>query len=128
MSTSEERLQQIRTIECTRCRCAASGYSYEISGGYCSSCVLDLLKESPQIDRLLPDIPGTDPVPIAQRRIRITLCQRCGGSGTYLASIGQKTGNECYGCLGFGWVATQRSATKRTAAWWETYQQNRIPQ
>jgi hypothetical protein len=52
------------------------------------------------------------------QRFYVVLCPRCGGTGAVLGGL-------CFACIGMRWVALDAAGVRRTARWWETYQQNR---
>lgn len=54
-------------------------------------------------------------------RWHVTLCWRCGGTG-------QLAGGHCFECWGARWSFISTQGVRRTARWWQTYQQNRQPE
>lgn len=66
-------------------------------------------------------VPETDTVIDEDGEVlHVVLCPRCNGAGK--VSFGW-----CYACIGARWTLQSDKGVRRTARWWQTYQQNRTP-
>lgn len=63
---------------------------------------------------------GTYTIPETGEKLHVVICPRCGGTGLVF-------GGSCFECGGNRWTFLSERSVRRTARWWQTFQQNRVP-
>jgi hypothetical protein len=115
----------VPVTDCSYCRCTLTDEETVWCSGLCQECLIDRLRDDP-----LTGIPLTLGAPDEYwngKHWYAFLCPRCDGSGHVYAST-RTPDTYCFGCGGDGWIVRNREGVQRTARWWQTYQQNRVPE